>query len=115
MIGITREEVNELNAINIQEYLLETDKDNFIKRNNGTIIYKKDKSYVIWSDHAYVFGKVVQHPYKDPIGLLRELYGYSFMEAVNKLREYVSKVENKEYQKLIIAEKPEIPQYNMFD
>lgn len=102
MVGITREEIIELNSINLIDYLLETDSTNYRTRTNGTIVYKPKDSIVIWNDHSYSFGTVL-HPYKDNIGTLRLIYDYTFMEAVDKLRNY------KEKHNTII------PSYNMFD
>lgn len=90
MIGITRNEIVELNSINLIDYLLETDKDNFRIRNNGTIVHKAKDSLVIYADHSYNFGTTL-HAYKDTIGTIRDIYGYDFMTAVNKLRNYQEK------------------------
>lgn len=101
MIGIERQEIVELNSLNLIDYLLKTDGANFRKRDNGTIVYKPKDSIVIWDNHSYSFGSV-SHAYKDNIGTLRLLYGYTFMEAVDKLRAYQSTLETA------------IPEYNLF-
>lgn len=44
MYGIERAEIKQLKQINLKEYLLSFDKDNYRQRNNGTIV-KKDKSH----------------------------------------------------------------------
>ena len=102
MIGIEKQEIIELNSINLIEYLLTTDPSNFRKRDNGTIVYKPKDSIVIWDNHSYSFG-TVKHAYKDNIGTLRLIYGYTFMEAVEKLRNFRAS-----------QEKP-IPTYNFFN
>ena len=87
MIGIEREEIDNLNKINLIAYLEHTDSQGFNKRNNGTLVCKKDTSLVIYSDHSYNFG-MGTYPYKDNIGTRRYIYKYNFMEAVNHLREF---------------------------
>ena len=85
MHGIERAEIEQLKQINLKEYLLSFDKDNYRQRSNGTIV-KKDKSHiVIYADHSYQFNTTV-NPYKDNIGTLQLLYGWTFMETVEKLR-----------------------------
>ena len=102
IIGIERDEINELNKLNLISILLDFDKDSYRQRNNGTIV-KKDKAHlVIYTDHSYQFNTTI-HPYTDNIGTLRALYGWGFMEAVNYLRKYRDK------------EKSIIPKYNKFD
>ena len=104
MHGIERAEIEQLKQINLQEYLLSFDKDNYRHRTNGTIV-KKDKSHiVIYEDHSYQFNTTVK-PYKDNIGTLQTLYGWTFMETVEKLRAY----------KKCTTPKEEIPRYNFFD
>ena len=102
MIGINRQEIIELNSLNLIEYLLTTDPSNFRKRDNDTIVYKPNDSIVIWDNHSFSFDTVV-HAWKDNIGTLRLIYGYTFMEAVDKLRNF-----------RVSQEKP-IPTYNFFD
>ena len=104
MHGIERAEIEQLKQINLEEYLLSFDKDNYRQRTNGTIV-KKDKSHiVIYADHSYQFNTTV-NPYKDNIGTLQALYGWSFMETVDKLRAYKKRTTPKE----------EIPRYDFFD
>lgn len=119
MIGVSRKEITELNKINLKEYLLDTDKDNFRERNNETIIYKKNNSLVIWKDHSYDFG-TTKHPYKDVIGTLREIYDYSFMETIELLRDYKIQQDiiyeryNEQTQQNNETDKIQIPHYNLF-
>ena len=87
MKGTTREGINELNKIDLIDYLQKTDAINIRIRKNGTITHKSKDNFVIWHDHAYDFDSTV-NPYKDVIGTLRILYGYDFMEAINKLRDF---------------------------
>ena len=87
MIGTTREEITELNKIDLIEYLRKTDSNNIRTRKNGTITHKSKDNLVIWNDHSYDFGTTV-NPYKDVIGTLRIIYGYDFMQAINKLRDF---------------------------
>lgn len=87
MIGTTRAEIQELNKINLIEYLLKTDKNNCKIRKNGTITHKQKDNLVIWENHSYDFGSTV-NPLKDVIGTLRILYDYDFMQTINKLRDY---------------------------
>lgn len=109
MIGVTRAEIVELNSINLIDYLLETDGNNYRKRSNGTIVHKAKDNVVIYADHSYNFGTTI-HAYKDAIGTIRDIYGYDFMTAVNKLRAYRDK-HNYTDEKGNQA----IPKYNIFD
>ena len=61
------------------------------------------------NDHSYDFGTTI-NPYKDVIGTLRIIYGYDFMQAINKLRDF--KTKNNQNTK---TDKKEIPHYNIFD
>lgn len=105
MIGTTREEITELNKVDLIAYLLSTDKASYRMRKNGTIVHKNKDNFVIWKDHSYDFGTTV-NPYKDTIGTLRIIYGYNFMEAVERLRSYIDRT---------TAQENEIPHYNLFD
>lgn len=111
MVGITRTEITELNSINLINYLLDTDSDNYRKRKNGTIVHKGKDNVVIYQDHSYNFGTTL-HPYKDVIGTLRDIYGYDFMTAVNKLRAYRAdhNLIDDNGNPIIV-----IPKYNLYD
>ena len=109
MIGTTREEITELNKIDLIDYLRKTDSNNIRTRKNGTITHKSKDNLVIWNDHSYDFGTTI-NPYKDVIGTLRIIYGYDFMQAINKLRDF--KTKNNQNTK---TDKKEIPHYNIFD
>ena len=109
MIGTTREEITELNKIDLIDYLRKTDINNIRTRKNGTITHKSKDNLVIWNDHSYDFGTTI-NPYKDVIGTLRIIYGYDFMQAINKLRDF--KTKNNQNTK---TDKKEIPHYNIFD
>ena len=113
MIGIEKEEIKELNKINLIEYLEHTDSNSFNKRNNGTLVCKKDTSLVIYPDHSYNFG-VCTYPYKDNIGTLRYIYNYTFMQAVNHLREF-QKVLDEKRQKIQEQKKKNRTSFNLFD
>lgn len=104
IIGIERDEINELNKLNLIACLLDFDKDSYRQRNNGTLVKKGKEHLVIYPDHSYQFNTTI-NKYKDNIGTLRTLYGWGFMEAVNHLRRYRDK------QKQISS----IPKYNKFD
>ena len=104
IIGIERDEIDELNRLDLIGFLLDFDKANYRQRNNGTLVKYGKSELVIYHDHSYQFNTTV-HKYKDNIGTLRALYGWGFMEAVNHLRQYRDK-ENY---------KPTIPNYNKFD
>lgn len=104
MHGIERAEIDQLKKINLQEYLLSFDKDNYRQRSNGTIVNKNKSHIVIYEDHSYQFNTTV-NPYKDNIGTLQVLYGWTFMETVEKLRAYPKRIIPKE----------EIPNYDLFD
>lgn len=109
MIGTTRAEIAELNKIDLIDYLRKTDSNNIRTRKNGTITHKSKDNLVIWNDHSYDFGTTV-NPYKDVIGTLRIIYGYDFMQAINKLRDF--KTTNNQSTE---TDKREIPHYNIFD
>ena len=100
MMGIERPEINELNRLNLKEYLLFYDRASYRQRANGTIVKKDRDEIVIYDNHSYQFNTTVK-PYKDNIGTLRILYGWGFMEAVNHLRQY--------------REKKTVPHFNYFD
>ena len=112
MIGTTRAEIEELNKINLIEYLLKTDRNNYNIRNNGTITHKKKDNLVIWSNHSYDFGSTVK-PYKDTIGTLRLLYDYDFMQTINKLRDYKDSTNGTDMNEADYE--AQIPNYNQFD
>lgn len=84
--------------------LLSFDKDNYRQRSNGTIVNKNKSHIVIYEDHSYQFNTTV-NPYKDNIGTLQTLYGWTFMETVEKLRAYQKRTTPKEA----------IPHYNKYD
>lgn len=109
MIGTTREEIRELNQIDLIDYLKKTDSSNIKTRKNGTITHKTKDNLVIWNNHSYDFGTTV-NPYKDVIGTLRIIYGYDFMQTINKLRDYKNQTV-----KEINKEQTDIPKYNIFD
>lgn len=100
MIGIERAEINELNKLNLKEYLLYFDRGNYRERANGTIVHKNKTELVIYQDHSYQFN-TTSKPYKDNIGTLRILYGWNFMETVDHLRRY--------------RDRKEVPHFNLFD
>ena len=109
MIGVTRTEITELNSINLINYLLDTDSNNYRKRSNGTIVHKAKDDMVIYADHSYNFSTTL-HPYKDNIGTLRYIYEYDFMTAVNKLRQYRNSHNLVDENGTSV-----IPKYNLFD
>lgn len=109
MIGTTREEIRELNQIDLIDYLRKTDSSNINIRKNGTITHKSKDNLVIWNNHSYDFGTTI-NPYKDVIGTLRIIYGYDFMQTINKLRDYKNQT-TKETAK----DQTDIPKYNIFD
>ena len=104
MHGIERAEIEQLKQINLKEYLLSFDKDNYRQRSNGTIVNKNKSYIVIYEDHSYQFNTTV-NPYRDNIGTLQTLYGWTFMETVEKLRAYQKRT----------TQKDEIPHYNKYD
>ena len=104
MHGIERAEIEQLKQINLKEYLLSFDKDNYRQRSNGTIVNKNKSYIVIYEDHSYQSNTTV-NPYRDNIGTLQTLYGWTFMETVEKLRAYQKRTTPKE----------EIPHYNKYD
>lgn len=109
MIGTTREEIKELNQIDLIDYLRKTDSSNIKTRKNGTITHKSKDNLVIWNNHSYDFGTTV-NPYKDVIGTLRTIYGYDFMQTINKLRDYRTQIAKGD-----TKEQTDIPHYNIFD
>lgn len=109
MIGTTREEIKELNQIDLIDYLKQTDSSNIRTRKNGTITHKTKDNLVVWNNHSYDFGTTV-NPYKDVIGTLRIIYGYDFMETINKLRDFKDKTTNRTDKEQMV-----IPKYNIFD
>lgn len=111
MIGTTRAEIDELNKIDLIDYLLKTDRNNYNIRNNGTITHKQKDNLVIWNNHSYDFGTTVK-PYKDVIGTLRILYDYDFMQTINKLRDYKDNTQSTETNQADYEE--QIPDYNLF-
>ena len=104
MHGIERAEIEQLKQINLKEYLLSFDKGNYRHRSNGTIVNKNKSHIVIYEDHSYQFNTTV-NAYKDNIGTLQTLYGWTFMETVEKLRAYQKRTTPKEA----------IPHYNKYD
>ena len=104
MHGIERAEIEQLKQINLKEYLLSFDKDNYRQRSNGTFVNKNKSYIVIYEDHSYQFNTTV-NPYRANIGTLQTLYGWTFMETVEKLRAYQKRTTPKE----------EIPHYNKYD
>lgn len=109
MIGTSRAEIAELNKIDLIDYLRKTDGSNIRTRKNGTITHKSKDNLVIWNDHSYDFGTTV-NAYKDVIGTLRILYGYDFMQTINKLRDFKNKTTNR-----TAKDQTVIPKYNLFD
>lgn len=87
---ISKNEINRLKKINLIEYFTETDGDSIRKRKKGEIIHKSKDNIVIYEDHAYVYDDPEEkHPYKDIIGTIQKIYGCEFLEAIERLREYV--------------------------
>ena len=103
MIGINRSEIKELNKLNLIDYLKATDGIHYRARQNGTLTHISYDNMVIYEDHSFDFATTI-HAYKDNIGTLRKIYGYTFMEAVDKLRAY----------KQCTTRPTEIPRYNFF-
>ncbi len=90
MKGITQNRINDVKDIDLIQYLLDRYPDRFTKRKNGTqLVYKNNKSLVIYGDHAYDFGEV-KHAYKDSIFVEQMLSGCTFMEAVERLEVWKS-------------------------
>ncbi len=90
MKGITQNRINDVKDIDLIQYLLDRYPDRFTKRKNGTqLVYKNNKSLVIYEDHAYDFGEV-NHAYKDSIYVEQMLSGCTFMEAVERLEVWKS-------------------------
>lgn len=87
VIGVTKNELESLKKIDLIYYFKETDMENIILRNNGTIVHKKNEKIVIYNDHSYQFD-VVKHPYRDIIGTLQTIYNYSFLETIERLRNF---------------------------
>lgn len=112
MIGTTRAEINELNKIDLIDYLLKTDRNNYNIRNNGTITHKQKDNLVIWNNHSYDFGTTVK-AYKDVIGTIRYIYDYDFMQTINKLRDYKDSTQSTETNQTDYEK--QIPNYNLFD
>ena len=111
MIGTTRAEIDELNQINLIEYLLKTDRNNYNIRKGGEITPKHKDNIVIYKNHSYDFGTTVK-AYKDVIGTLRFLYDYDFMQTVNKLRDYKNNTQSTGTNQADYEE--QIPNYNLF-
>lgn len=100
MHGIERAEIEQIKQINLKEYLLYFDRGNYRQRNNGTIVKKDNSHIVIYDNHSYQFNTTIK-PYRDNIGTLQALYGWTFMETIEHLRKY--------------RDRKEIPKYNLFD
>lgn len=111
MIGTTRAEIDELNKINLIEYLLKTDRNNYNIRKGGEITPKHKDNIVIYKEHSYDFGSTVK-AYKDVIGTIRYLYDYDFMQTINKLRDYKDSTQSTETSETDYEE--QIPDYNLF-
>lgn len=112
MIGTTRAEINELNKIDLIDYLLKTDRNNYNIRNNGTITHKQKDNLVIWNNHSYDFATTVK-AYKDVIGTIRYIYDYDFMQTINKLRDYKDSTQSTETNQTDYEK--QIPNYNLFN
>lgn len=111
MIGTTRAEIEELNKINLIEYLLKTDRNNYNIRKGGEITPKHKDNIVIYKEHSYDFG-TTSKPYKDVIGTIRYLYDYEFMQTINKLRDYKDSTQGTETSETDYEK--QIPDYNLF-
>nr|MCR5409701.1 hypothetical protein [Lachnospiraceae bacterium] len=79
-------------TISIKGYLLENHPDMFrFGKDRVTIIKKDNPDYVVYSDHAYVFTDNEKYPRRDNIDVLRDLFGYDFIEAVEHLEAWAEK------------------------
>lgn len=130
MKGIDQKRIDTVKRIPLQEYLLDTYPNKFRKRNNGDLVLKENKGLVVYNDHAYDFGEV-KHPYKDSIYIEQLLSGCTFMEAVERLEEWIDKhdtpdknntpnehkttpTQDKENIDLHIFDNLDVPEYNDF-
>ena len=104
MIGINRSEIKELNRLNLIDYLKTTDGSHYKTRQNGTLTHISYDNMVIYEDHSFDFATTI-HAYNYNIVTLRQIYGYTFMEAVEKLLAYKKRTTPKE----------EIPHFGLFD
>lgn len=114
MYGIERDEIAELNNLDITEYLKEFHKEEFLIRTNGCMVStdKEKRQLVIYPkqgdslSHGFYFGKSDSKKYKDNISVLQIIFDYTFMQAVEVLRNYR---DLEQYDKPL-----EIPKYDMF-
>lgn len=90
MKGIEQVRIDIVKKIPLKKYLLDIYPDKFRIRNNGDLVLKDNKGLVVYDDHAYDFGKV-KHPYKDSIYIEQQLSGCTFMEAVERLENWIDK------------------------
>lgn len=84
MKGISLERINYVKDINLIQYVIDNYNDKFYQRKNGELVYRLNRSLVIYADHAYDFS-VVKHAYKDSIYIEEFLSGCTFSEAVERI------------------------------
>ena len=84
MKGISLQRIDYVKDINLIQYVLDNYNEKFYQRKNGELVYKPNRSLVIYEDHAYDFS-VVNHAYKDSIYIEELLSGCTFTEAVERI------------------------------
>ena len=84
MKGISLERIDYVKDIDLIQYVIDKYNGLFYQRQNGELVYKANRSLVIYKDHAYDFS-VTRHAYKDSIYVERLLGGSSFVEAIERI------------------------------
>lgn len=85
MKGVIQRRIDDVKDIDLIAYLQDRYPEKFSVRKNGEqLVYRNNKSLVIYRDHAYDFGEV-RHAYKDSIYVEQMLSGCTFTEAVERL------------------------------
>lgn len=114
MKGITRQEIIELNSINMIDFFKATMPNEFTQRKDGTLASIEKDGLVIYSDHSFCYNMIASEkskPYKDLIGTLRYINPQlSFMESVDYIRNYIRSSD-------LVDDNgnASVPHYNLFD
>ena len=92
MSGVNKRRLEECKSICIKDYLLDNHPELFRYGKDGLSLIKKDNpDYVVYEDHAYIFTDNEPYPRRDNIDVLQDLFGYSFIDAVETLEKWACK------------------------
>ena len=87
--GVNKARLEKCKCISVKDYLFFKDPDKYrLSKDGQSLIYKSNPDYVIYDNHGYIFTDGCTHPRRDNIDVIRDMYGYGFIEAVEVLEKW---------------------------